>query len=368
MNILHLISSGGYFGAENVVLQLAIELHKKNECSIVVGVFDNRQSSHIEVSELCRKRSIDTVVFPCRGRVDLKTIFQIRKFLQANAINITHSHGYKSNLYSYCASLGMTTYRVATCHNWLGDDLRMQSYAALDRFCLKKYDKIVAVSQDVKKKIISSGISPDKVTIVNNGIDINRFEVKYPVETIKEELGINKCFKVIGTVGRISAEKGHECLLRVAIKILKSNPEILFLIIGDGPLRTLLQKKYTHPSLIFTGFRNDLAHLYQCMDIFVLPSLTEGLPIVLLEAMASELPVIATDVGAVPIIITENQTGLLIKPNDEKALEDSLLFLLRNQYDARAMGASGYRLVKEHFSSRKMATNYLNLYSELTNK
>jgi len=365
MNILQLICSKGLFGAENVMLQLASELQTMETCTPIVGVFENHHSPHLEMAEACRKQTIESAFFPCRGKFDFKTILQLRRFVQKEQIDIIHSHGYKSNIYSFLASCGLTTRRVATCHNWLGDDPKMKSYAVLDRCFLRRFDKIVAVSDDVRKCIVSSGVRAEKVTIVRNGISLERFDGSYSVAGIRNELGIPLDVRVIGTVGRISEEKGHGYLLNVVSAIVERFPKTVFLLVGDGPLRKQLQAEYDSPSVIFTGMRYDLPELYNCMDVFVLPSLTEGLPLVLLEAMASGLPAIATRVGAIPTIIAHMKNGLLVEPADETSIEDAIVYLFSNPGVAREMGQGGHRRVKEHFSSRKMVRDYMNVYREL---
>jgi len=365
MNILQVISSGGFFGAENVVLQLASELRKKDFCMPVVGVFENLKAPHLEVSEVCLKNGIQTHMFTCRGRVDIKTIVQLRRFIQDHNIEIIHTHGYKSNLYSYFASIGLQTRRVATCHNWLGDDFKMRFYAILDRFFLRQFDRVVAVSEEVMEKINDSGISSDKVSMVKNGIYIDRFSHSNSVNKIKDDLRIDSKSNVIGTVGRISMEKGHRTLLNIASKIIEHFQGTVFLVVGDGPLRNDLQREFSSSSINFTGIRDDVDKLYQCMDIFVLPSLTEGLPMVLLEAMASKLPVVATRVGDVPKVITDGDTGILVEPGDKEGLKEALLYLLSNKDIAIEMGQKGYEKVKEHYSSEKMTDEYLKIYQDV---
>src|SRR5208337_4639218 len=151
---------------------------------------------------------------------------------------------------------------------------------------------------------IDSGISPTKVHIVNNGISLDCFSSIHH-NNIRKDLGISDTSTVIGTVGRLSSEKGHRVLLHIAKKILETHPEAVFLVVGDGPLKPMLEKEFSSPSIIFTGSRKDLAELYSQMDIFVLPSLTEGLPMVILEAMASKTPIISTRVGAIPTVLKD---------------------------------------------------------------
>lgn len=365
MKILQLISSRGFFGAENVLVQLAAELERKKNCHVISGVIKNLATPHMEVVDESKKKDIETICFPCKGKFDLQTIFHLRRFIKKKEINLVHSHGYKSNLYSFFASLGLPVALVATCHNWLGDDAKMKFYSSLDRFFLRKFSYVVAVSSDVENNIIQSKVVSSKVSIVRNGIDLSRFEKKLePPTALKSSLGIPKKHLVIGTVGRISPEKGLRHLLNLTNIIEKDCPETSFLIVGDGDLRKKLQADFDKPNIIFTGLRSDLPELYSCMDIFVLPSLTEGLPMVLLEAMYSRLPVVATRVGYVPQVVKDKETGFLVAPGDEDDLRAKLLYLIGKPEERQLMGQKGHTVVKESFSSARMAGEYLKVYQK----
>ena len=366
INIFQLISSAGYFGAENVLVQLSVELGKSGFCNPVIGVFENLQNPHLEIIEECRKHKIETNNFRCRGKFDFRTIRELRKFIQQKKIDIVHSHGYKANVYSFLANYGLSTSHVATCHNWLGDEAKMKFYAALDRFFLRKFDKVIAVSEKIKRKVIESGVSAKKVTIIQNGISLNRFDTCQTGKDIKRELGITDGCTVIGAVGRLSSEKGHRILLMAAKAIFEQFPGTIFIIVGDGPLKKELQREFNSSSIIFTGIRNDIPDLYRCMDFLVLPSLTEGFPMVILEAMASKLPVVATRVGEVPSLINR-ENGILVEPGDVEGINQALLYLLRNRAIAKGMGQKGYQWVKDHFSSEKMARDYMGIYKDVMN-
>ncbi len=365
MKILQLISSIGYFGAENVIVQLSHELNNTRSCEVASGVIKNLAAPHVEVADESKKLGIESVIFPCRGKFDLNTLFQLRRFCKGKKIDIIHSHGYKANLYAFFSTLSLPIALVATCHNWLGDDPKMKLFASLDRFFLRNFSYIATVSVELRDKIIQGNISPKRITTIRNGIDLTRFEDKKDSGKLKSALGIPEQNQVIGTVGRISAEKGHVHFLNQAKTIEKEHQGTTFLIVGDGELQEELQKKYREKNIIFTGLRSDLPELYDCMDIFVLPSLTEGLPMVLLEAMASRLPVVATAVGSVPDLVKDHKTGFLVEPADEKSLQDRLLYLLREPEKRRAMGEAAYYLVKEGYSSAMMAKEYLSVYRQV---
>lgn len=365
MKVLQLISSGGFFGAEKVLLQLSSELQKDKNYHTVVGVLENLKNPHLEIIEECQKDCLEKVAFPCRGKLDLKAILSIRRFIRSNNVNIIHSHNYKSNLYAFIASRGLPIGLIATCHNWLVDDIKMKGYATLDRIVLRQFSDVCAVSHYVRKKAIDSGISPTKVHIVNNGISLDSFSSLHRNKNIRKELGISDTSTVIGTVGRLSAEKGHRVLLRIAKKILETHPESVFLIIGDGPLKSMLENEFSSPSIIFTGLRKDLVELYSQMDIFVLPSLKEGLPMVILEAMASKTPIIATSVGAIPTVLKDKETGLLVQPGNEEELSEALLSLMKKPDEMKSMAEKAYLKVRDYYSSEKMADGYKALYARI---
>lgn len=365
MNILQLISSGGFFGAENLLLQLCSELKRINAYKLIVGVFENLKNPHLEIIDEAHRIGIHTSVFPCAGRFDVKAIMKLREFIRRYRIDIIHSHGYKSDIFSLLSSFKLPISRIATCHNWLGESFNIKAYAGLDRFCLRYFDAIIPVSDDIRKKIVNAGSSPRKVHIIQNGVSVNRFNSNSSESKVRNELAIEKDAIVIGTVGRLSEEKGHRHLLEVGKEMIKGQKNLVFLIVGDGPLREDLQKEFESPHIVFTGFRSDLPELYNAMDIFVLPSLTEGLPMALLEAMASKLPTVASRVGDVSTVIVEEKTGRLVSPGNEKELKDSLEYMIENEKIAAEMGESAYERVKDHFSSERMAADYLNIYESL---
>jgi glycosyltransferase involved in cell wall biosynthesis len=366
IKILHLISSAGFFGAENMVAQLAVAQKKNGSCHPVVGVFKNSLHPLVKVEEDFEKKGVETITIPCRGKADPSAIFKVRRLIRDTRVDIIHGHGYKSNTYAFFASLPRTTRRVATCHNWLGESIKMKSYAALDRFLLRRFDAVAAVSNEVKDKLLLSGVSPEKITIIRNGIETSVFQITTPKREMKIKFNIPEDYAVIGTVGRISEEKGHRYMLAAAKTILDRYPKTIFIIIGDGPLRDELESEFGSQRIRFTGLRSDTPQWYHCMDIFVLPSLTEGLPLVVLEAMASGLPVVATRVGSVPTVVKESETGLLVEPGDANAIRMSLAELLNKPDQARKMGDEGRKRVTEHYSAEGMASDYAKIYHRLT--
>jgi len=365
MRVLQLINSLGFFGAENVLMELSKAL--KHNVEPIVGVFNNKYNPHMEVAEEAERYNLKTAVFPCNGRFDPRTFLALRTFFKNGRIDLVHTHNYKSNFYAFFASSGLNLPLITTCHNWPGTTAKMRFYAALDKRLLNGFERVVAVSDLVKDEILHHGISLSKVSIIPNGIDINKFttQLEDDKKKIRKDLGVPIDCKLVGTVGRLSEEKGHDFLVVAARIVLHHYQKAMFLIVGDGPQMERLKREANQLPFIFTGVRNDMPGLYSAMDLFVLPSLNEGLPMVLLEAMASHKPVVATKVGDVSKLIRDGQNGLLVEPGDGNCLADALLYLLGNDEKRSLIAQEGYRTVLEYFSSKVMADKYFETYQEV---
>jgi len=366
--ILQLRSSIGFFGAENVIAELVTELASP-EYQPIIGVFRNPKNPHLELIDFARKKNIESAIFDCQREFDLKTIISIRNFIKKNNIDIIQTHGYKSNFYALFATLFDNIPLIATCHPWIKTSRRVKIYAKIDKFLLKKFDRIVAISEEVKQEIINAGISVDKISIIDNGINVGRFEKQFDIEKLRKQFGIPVYSKVIGTVGRLSSEKGHYILLEAAEKIIKKYPSTFFIIAGDGKLKDRLKSRAKQfkieQNFLLPGLINDIPELLSILDIFVLPSLKEGLPMALLEAMAARKPIVATNVGNIPLAIVHNETGLLVEPGDTPALENAIIELLNNKNKANKLVQNGYVAIFNKFTSKIMTRKYIELYETL---
>lgn len=369
MTVLQLISSAGFFGAENVVVELASSLAASGD-SVTIGVFSNRHAGGVSSCELAvqaRARGLKTEVFECGGRVDLRTVAAIRRYCRENGVEVIHSHGYKSNIYSYLANRSLKIRIVTTCHNWINTSSKMSLYTRLDKFFLKRFDSVVAVSDAVKNELLTAGIEPRNILVIGNGINLEKFREPYAnKEKVRAALGIPPDAFVAGTVGRLSPEKGHNILLQAASEVLSKKENCYFLFVGDGTQKQNLEEQAMQLGIsdrvIFTGKRSDIPEVLSAMDVFVLSSLTEGQPMALLEAMAAGVPAVCTSVGDVPKILRRGQAGLIVPPSDSNALAEAILKVLNDPALASGLSASALRTVKEEFSSGRMAAEYRACY------
>jgi glycosyltransferase involved in cell wall biosynthesis len=366
MKILQLISSYGFFGSENVLLELSREL-KSLHIENIIGVFENAHNPHTEVAQYAGENNLHTKIFRCNGKIDLKTFHEMKEFIRENEVSIIHAHGYKSNIYGFLTAQVLKKPIVSTCHNWIADDRKTRAYYCLEKTVLRWFDKVIAVSEDIKDELRRKGVSEDNMTLIHNGINIHKYSAVS--KTVRSELHIGEKTKVIGTVARLTAEKGLSYLLQAFKAMLSPFPDSVCVIVGDGPLRTELTRRAVElgigDKVIFTGKRSDLPQIYSTMDIFVLPSLKEGLPMVILEAMASRKPIIATNVGAVPRAVKNGREGILVNPGNVGELSEAIIALAKDGALSEKLAQNAYRKVVGQFSSETMCSRYVETYEEI---
>jgi glycosyltransferase involved in cell wall biosynthesis len=365
LRVLQLISSGGYYGAENMLLNLCASQSAAG-CRNSLLLFYNVHAPNVELYERARRRGISVRMVHCKGRADWRAVREIREYIAQDQIDLVHAHGYKADLYGYLAARGMEKPIVATCHNWVGGTAALGIYNRLDRMVLKRFNAIAAVSGAVKERLLQSGIAPGAVKIIANGIDVEAFSHAVLQESVSPET------RTIGMVARLDLQKGFECLLLAVHKLRETFANFKVVVTGEGPDRPAIEQMIEQyglgSSITLAGARSDMPNVYAAMDIFVLPSLNEGLPMTVLEAMAASRPVVASAVGAIPDLIQNHETGLLVMPGDPSGLRDALARLLSAPDLCRRLGAQAQEWVGRNFTAEAMAGKYRLLYDEVLDR
>jgi len=368
IKVLHLVSSGGFFGAERVILNLASQ---QNSGLVTgwVGAINNKHNPHLEIIDAAQKSGFKNVIFDSNSPIDLNLISSIKKFLKENKIDILHTHNYKSDITGFLATLNTKVKWVATMHGWTSTDPKIRWYESLDRFVLKFARKIICVSANNSERLLKQGVDQIKVAIIDNGINVAKFDLIRSNQNLKTALGIDNKDIVVCIVGRLSKEKGHKILLKAISSIIPQYPNLKCLVVGDGPLMTNLQELSESlrisRHLIFTGNRQDVADIYKICDILVNASYTEGLPMTILEAMAAKVTVIATKVGAVPQVIRNGESGVLLEAGDPDTLSQAIISLIKDAQKRTTMAQHAYNDVCSQYGEQRMAENYKNLYQGL---
>ena len=239
-------------------------------------------------------------------------------------------------------------------------------------------DRVVAVSKTVREALVTHGVEESKIRIVSNGIDTNKFSPEIINDDISREFSLDNDYFAVGMIGGLEPRKGHELFLKAASGVLGTVPNVRFFVIGGGipddageskfyqsQIFCLTQKLGIESSVVFTGHRPDIAKILSILDIVVQPSITEAAPLVPLEAMSSETPVIATDVGGNSEEVVHDETGILVPPDDHFAITKAIIDML-NSPDLRArLAKSGRARVLKHFSMDAMAFKIQKIYAEL---
>ncbi|MGZ4898091.1 MAG: glycosyltransferase family 4 protein [Candidatus Angelobacter sp.] len=363
VKVLQLISSGGYYGAENMLLNLCASQEKAG-CQNSLLLFYNVHAPNVEFYERARRRGLSVRMVHCQGRADWRAVRQIEEYVQEDGIDLLHTHGYKADLYGYVAARRSRKPVVATCHNWVGGTAALGIYNHLDRMALKRFNALAAVSDAVAQRLLDSGVPARKIKTIANGIDVEPFERAQPLPPPTFDRD-----KVVGMVARLDLQKGFEYLLRAVRELCGVFRELKVVIVGEGPDRKAIEDKIRQYGLqstvILAGKQSDMPGVYAVMDIFVLPSLNEGLPMTILEAMAASKPVIATKVGAIPTLIRNGETGLLVEARDTDGLRKAIARLLSDPDLCRRMGAEGHDWVSRNYTSEAMALKYRQMYEEV---
>ena len=372
LKVLHLISSRGLYGAERIIINLTAATDRRRFIPCM-ALLQAANSPNSEFVEAVRRKQASIHIISCRKWIDLEAMKQIRRLIRQECIDIVHCHEMKGRLYGLLATIGTKARIITTNHNWIGSSFIVTCFESLDAFYIRFFPKIIAVSPEVHELMSRYQIPDKRIEVVINGIDMNEFRKnKAQGHMIRKEFDIDRNSKLIGTFGRISPEKGQKYFVDAAVRVLKAFPEAQFLVVGDGFNEKEI-KEYTARlgianRLIFAGFRKDISKFYSALDLFVLPSIREGTPMVLLEAMSAGVPVVATQVGGVGHIIQNGENGLLVSPANSIELGAAIVRLLRNPTEANKLAKNALCTISEKYSSLKMADKYMKLYTQITSQ
>lgn len=363
--VLLLRTSGNLLGAERVILEVAKHFPSLGYKPII-GIPYEQSEPVPSFAKVAKAQGYEVVLFPLKSAFDFKVVKEINKLVVENDIDIIHSHGYREDFYAIFSKTKAKL--VATNHLWKRTTLRLRVYAALDAYLLKRFQAIIAVSLPVKSDMLNAGIKEEKVTVVANGIDPDNYKPVINVSEVKHALNIPQDKIVVGTLSSLTVEKGIDYGLKAFASVSSKVPNLHLLVVGAGEesksLISLTEQLGLGHAVTFAGRRDDVSSVLRVMDVFMLPSLAEGLPMALLEAMASENAIVATSVGDVPKVVTP-QCGVLVQPSDVDALSDALFEIVKDADTIKNYGKAARQRVIDNFSSLAMAKANATIYDNL---
>ncbi len=352
-------------GAEMLVLELAKKINR-DLFEVSVCSIENMGSLKEELA----KSRINTFFLDKKPRgFDIKVIFRLIRILRKEKIDVIHTHNLFTLIYALPASLiAGTPIKVHTEHSY-NYFITSRKRRLIAKILFKIVNKIIGVCDDVSNFLLDEmRTNPNKTFTILNGIDIDKFFIPECCSILKnkDKLGFKENDFIIGTIGRLERVKNHKLLILAFKEGLRIEKNLRLLIVGEGSLREELVKLTENLSISeyvkFTGNRKDIPDLLNIMDLFILPSLSEGHSIALLEAMAAKKPIIASDVGGNKEIIKNGINGILFSNFDEATIAKEILNLHNDEKKRKRIAEEAYNSVKIHFSLREMVRAYENIY------
>ncbi len=300
---------------------------------------------------------------------DPTLILQTKELIKSHNFNIIQTHGHKANFIARFVKRKIQIPWVCFVHGWTDEDLKIRLYNRIDRWAIKSAHRIVAVSEAMKAKLVKNGIPDPKITVIYNAIEDNGFYRDPPDPDLKKQFAANSDTLLVGVIGRLSREKGQRIFLEGWEKVCRQLPNAKAILVGDGPDRKMLEgmcvQRGLKDKVIFVGHQVNPHPFYRILDLVVMPSLSEGLPNVPLEALAHKKPIVATSVGGTPEVIEDGRNGILVKPGDSRSLADAVLEMLMNSEKRNLMAADGPSSLFPKFSPQERTLKILSVYREL---
>jgi len=373
-NLLYVFDNLEFGGGERVFAQIINRLSGKRYKIMVAclptGAFIEKiKGSEVEV------KSVDM-----RNRFNPGVVLQLADLMKRENVDIVHSQGARADFFARMAA------RLAGVHIIIStvpmpvegfdvNPLRKLIYMVFNRFSERFVDRFMVVSDALEKIMIEKhGIAPQRVVKIYNGIEKDEYCIENE-ETVcrrskfRKESSLGEDIPVIGVIGRLVWQKGFEYFIEAIPNVLKKFPNAMFLIVGEGELKDELKLKSKilklEDKIIFTGFMNDIKDVLSSIDILVIPSLREGLPVVLLEAMAMMKPIVATKIEGIMEILENGLIGVLVSPKDPQILSEAIVDLLIHKDKARQMGFAARKIVEERFGVDIMVQKVEGVYEEL---
>ncbi len=381
IKVMRIITRLSVGGSSIHTILLTAHLDKQIFDSLLIKGSEGKDEG--DLRDLLQRKKIDPLLISeLRREISLKndliTFWKLYRLMHAEKPDIVHTHSAKAGtLGRLAAKLAGVPVIIHTFHGHLFRGYfgpkRSRLVVLIERLLALVSTKIVAVTQSQKDELLRYKIAPSqKIANIPLGLELDQLQnVQKEKGTFRSELGLEKDDALIGSIARLVPVKGHAFLFRAAQKVIDTFPRVKILVIGNGELRNELEDLASHlgieKNVVFCGFRRDLPKIYADLDIVVLTSLNEGLPVAVIEAMASQTAVVAFDVGGVKDLIEPNVTGISVPFGEIDRLAESIVFLLKNPQERERLGRNARRKVYPHLCYQRLVRDFEKFYLELTN-
>lgn len=362
INMLQMVNGFAIGGGEMKVLELVQRLDRERYNITVCSV---GQGGPLEAEF---RKAIDRVeVYQKKFSFDISLVSKVASLMKEQRIEVLQTTLFYADVIgAYAAHLA----GVPVVISWepVTGPFYSRHYWAY-KLAMLKIDRVVAVSEDIRQRVIRERkLSPEQVVTIHYGVDVEKFTPERQVLK-KTDIGVSDDHLIVGTVGRFDHPKGHKYLIDAVPEIVQKFPKVRFVFAGDGPLRKEVEQQINKLGLndyfILLGFRRDVKQLLGVFDLFVLPSLSEGLPNAILEAMACSKPVVATAVNGVVEVVEDDVTGFLVPPKNSSEMAKAIIKMVKLSDEMKGMGKRGRERVIKHFSVEQQIEKFEDLYLSL---
>ena len=363
--ILHLFVTLPVGGAENLLLSILGKLDPTGFSSVVCCI---GEKGAVGEQVIGRGFPLVELGFLDRGGYDRRVVPALADLIRHEKIDLVHSHLYHANFYGRLAAKKAGVPCVASIHNTYTKPKWHR--CLINRYLARHTAAIIAGSEEIRRDIIRyDHVAESLVTVIPNSVDLTRSESTLSRVEARQRLGLAPDAVVLGTVGRLEEQKGHRFLIDAVGLLRERGIRCTLLLVGEGRLESQLRAQTAQLGLEdgvrFLGTRGDLGDLFRAMDLFVMPSLWEGLSLAMLSAMAAGLPVVATTVGGVPQVLGNDEYGYTVAPADPGALADRIASCFANPDATVALGKKGARQVRENYSDEAMVRRLERVYERV---
>ncbi len=316
-----------------------------------------------------RALNAEVISIPDRGPLDLGVFRRLIRICREEQVAIWHGHDYKSNLLGLLVRPFVPMQLVTTLHGWGVLTGRMPLYNRIDKWCLKYYLAVICVTEDMLDECDAWRVPPNRRYVVHNAIDLDAYRRTGDRREAKRALGFPEDGLLIGAVGRLSPEKGFDLLVRAVVQLRQEGIPISLAIAGEGHQRQaldrLIRESRCADYVTLLGHVADPKRFYEAMDVYALSSHSEGLPNVVLEAMAMEVPVVATRIASVPVLLDGGRCGIVVEPGSAHALAAGIRRLAVDPALRPSLAANARARVQERFSFDERMNKIVRIYNEV---
>jgi len=356
VRVLELRSVSGTGGGPDKTILLGAAMSDPERAAVTVAYLRNEQDPAFSVDDRARQLGVDYVDIRERHLLDLRAWRQLRQLVRDRRIDVVHGHDYKTNLIALWLGVVTPARPMTTAHNWSGRSWKERLvYYPADKRIARFFRAVIAVSAEVRDELRRCGTSADRIVTIPNGIDCRTFR-RQPglAPDVRRSLGLGTDAAVLGAVGRLGPEKRFDLLLAACARLAAAGRRLDVVIVGDGDERSRLEQMAASLGLAnrchLLGQRGDVARLHHAFDVFVQSSDIEGSPNAVLEAMAMETPIVATDAGGTRELVTSGVHGLLVPVRDAHALAGAIAAVLGDRGAAAVRAAAARARVEERLS------------------